>query len=129
MIRARFVIALLCFVCCLGTSTFAQPLADRVPADAIVYVGWRGAENMPGYSESHLKAILDQSNVAAVFNEMVPQLIQRAAQQNAQAGAALNAITGIGSPLWKHPTAFFFAGMDFTKPQPVPRLGILCKAG
>ena len=67
----------------------AQPLADRVPADAIVYVGWRGAENVPGYNESHLKAIVDQSNFAAVFNELVPQLIARAAQRDVNAGAAM----------------------------------------
>lgn len=26
----------------------AQPLAGRVPADAIVYIGWQGSQSMPG---------------------------------------------------------------------------------
>ena len=29
------------------STAVAQPLADRVPSDAIIYVGWRGSEN-PG---------------------------------------------------------------------------------
>src|SRR2546427_13232245 len=74
----------------IASSASAQPLADRVPADAIVYVGWRGAENVPGYNESHLKAILDQSNIPAVFSQMLPQLIALASRQDPNAGAAFS---------------------------------------
>src|SRR5690606_38590471 len=34
----------------------AQPLMEYVPADAIFYAGWRGAEELgPAYETSHLK--------------------------------------------------------------------------
>jgi hypothetical protein len=75
----------------------AQPLADRVPQDAIVYFGWTGADHMgPGYEGSHLKAVLDASDFPKLFDEFLPQLMQKigqeerdAAQVNAQGGADL----------------------------------------
>ena len=37
----------------------AQPLADRVPADALLYFGWSGSENIGAtYDQSRLKAVL-----------------------------------------------------------------------
>ena len=37
----------------------AQPLADRLPDGALIYIGWAGSESMgPGYAGSHLEAIL-----------------------------------------------------------------------
>ena len=40
--------------------SLAQPVADRVPDDALVYVAWRGAQSPPpGYEKTHLKALLD----------------------------------------------------------------------
>src|SRR6266516_4147568 len=62
----------------------AQPLADRVPADALVYVGWSGSQNLgPAYDASHLKAIAASSDVQKLFTETFPALARRAGAGNA----------------------------------------------
>ena len=49
----------------------AQPLADRVPADALVYIGWAGSQNLgPAYDASHLKAVAASSEWSCWFAAM-----------------------------------------------------------
>ena len=56
----------------------AQPLADKVPANSLIYFGWRGSDDLgPGYAESHTKAILDQSNLPAVFSPTQAQRLMK----------------------------------------------------
>ena len=51
----------------------AQALADRIPQDAVAYVGWSGSESMgPGYAGSHLKAVIEASNLAQLASESFP---------------------------------------------------------
>ena len=55
---------------------FAQPLADRVPSDAVVYIGWQGMDSLgTGYEKSHLKGVIDSSNIPQFFSEFLPRLI------------------------------------------------------
>ena len=42
---------------------YGQPMAERVPADAVVYVGWQGTDSLNGYENSHLKGVIDSSNL------------------------------------------------------------------
>ena len=109
----------------------AQPLADRVPADALVYVGWSGAANLgPSYDRSHLKAVLDASDFPKLFTDFLPRLSQRLGQENATSGEAASMIAAIGARFWRHPSAFYFGGLDYTNPRdPQPRIAILCDAG
>src|ERR1700733_13187260 len=113
------------FIAALGTaSAFAQPLAEKVPADAIVYLGWRGSEKAPTqYDDSHLKAILDNSKIREAFSQLLPQVMdkifakQPAAKQRAQTCEAL------ATQMFKHPTAIYFAGLNQANPQqPMPKL-------
>jgi prepilin-type processing-associated H-X9-DG protein len=107
----------------------AQPLTDRIPKDAIIYVGWKGADQLgPGYDASHLKAVLDASGVGAFFNEFLPKLAERAGQENPQAGQVFAVLSAIGSPLWKHPSALYVGPIDFAAP-PMPHAALLCDAG
>src|SRR5687768_5357519 len=91
----------------------AQPLADRVPDDAIVYVGWFGDESIGSdYDQSHLKAVLYDSELGQVFDEFVPQVIQRIAREAGGAGEeeiqqVTDMLAALGAPMWKRPTAFF----------------------
>src|SRR5437762_11085231 len=56
----------------------AQPLADRLPNDTLVYLGWRGADSLgPGFEGSHLKGVLDASNLSQVINEFLPDVLKR----------------------------------------------------
>jgi prepilin-type processing-associated H-X9-DG protein len=123
------------FLLILGLSSSARAaitpaLAERIPADAIVYAGWAGSEQLfPQYDQSHLKSLLDASSLPQLFGEDVPQLIDRVASQDKQAAEVMRQVVAIGAPLWKHPTALYFGGIDFNGPQPLPKLAILCDAG
>jgi prepilin-type processing-associated H-X9-DG protein len=63
------------------------------------------------------------------FDEFVPQLVQRVRKSNPAAADILRDVVAIGSPVWKHPTAIYFGGINWTGPQPQPKLAILCDAG
>ena len=109
----------------------AQALAERVPGDAVLYVGWQGSEGMgAGFEKSHLKAVLDSSNLPQVFNDMVPRVIARVGQENPQVGQLLQLASGLGAPMWRHPTAFYFGGVDFKAAGgPRPKAALMCNAG
>src|SRR6476661_4211890 len=78
----------------------AQPLADRLPADTVVYVGWAGADSLGSqYENSHLKAILEASNASKFVDEFLPQVIQKIRQEEPQAAAALGSVPPMGE-LW-----------------------------
>src|SRR4051794_33386033 len=95
--------AAMLFVCLSAT---AQPLADRVPDDAVIYVGWAGADSMgPGYDGSHLKAMLEASELPRVVNEVVPKLFARLADREPQAAEVAEFVNNVLRPAWRHPTA------------------------
>ena len=117
-----------------STPVLAQPLADRVPGDAIVYIAWRGA-NDPGaaYGSSRLKQIVDQSNLSLAMNDFLPRALKRIGMIDKQANEAMDLVNSFGGAMWKYPTAFYFAGIDFSTTGagggPMPRMGLLCQAG
>ena len=120
------------FICAalLTTSALAQPLADKVPANPILYFGWSGSDNLgPAYADSHLKAVLDQSNFPAVFNYMIPSAVMRANRANPQIGEIVRSITSISGPMWRHPCALYLADIDMSQKEPLPKAAIICKAG
>jgi len=110
---------------------FGQALADHVPGDAMVYVGWRGVADLgPGYPASNLKAVLDDSDIRQFIDEFLPAVIDRIGHENQDAAGPLKILATIAKPSWQRPTAFFFAGIDL--PQggpPVPHLGVLWQPG
>jgi prepilin-type processing-associated H-X9-DG protein len=109
----------------------AQPLADRIPADALVYVGWAGAEHMgPGFEQSRLKAVLDASDFPRLVNESLPKFFQKIGASNQEAAEITGLVSAIGGAVWKHPTALYFGGVDATDPKtPMPKIGLICDAG
>jgi prepilin-type processing-associated H-X9-DG protein len=111
--------------------TRAQPLADRVPQDALLYVGWSGSESMgPAYEGSHLKAIVDASNLRELVRESIPRLLENLGHQDEDAAAMLGLVSAIGGPMWRHPSALYFGPADMTDPANVhPSLALICDAG
>src|SRR5438270_1149814 len=82
------------------------PLADRVPGDALVYLGWTGSDSLgPAYEGSHLKAVIDASSFPQLFQTFLPQLIERVTPQNEQAAQVIQLISAVGGPMWRHPSA------------------------
>jgi hypothetical protein len=83
-------------------SAKAQPLADRVPGDALIYIGWSGSDSMgPGYAGSHLEAVLKDSKLSELVNEALPRLFKQIAAK--EPGAA-------------EPLAMFLCGGDVAAP-------------
>ncbi len=124
-------IAFVAVVLSLNQFADAQPLADRVPSDAVIYVGWAGADSMgPGYDGSHLKAILEAAEVKRIVDEVIPKLLERVAQEEPQAGEVTKLMSDVAGPMWRHPTAVYVGPIDMTNPrEPMPRFALLCEAG
>src|SRR3954453_7120153 len=87
----------------LPTLARAQPLADRIPQDALVYVGWAGADHMPAaYAESHLKAVVDASNIRELISQSIPRLLEKIGKEDEDAAEVTALISAIGAPMWHH---------------------------
>ncbi|MEO6436761.1 MAG: hypothetical protein ABIP55_13515, partial [Tepidisphaeraceae bacterium] len=108
----------------------AQPLADQVPAGALVYVGWTGSEGAgSAYQGSRLKAVLESSDAHTLMTQTLPALATRIGQEDAEAGEAFQIASTIAGKMWRHPSAFYFSGIDHTNPRrPMPKMALLCNA-
>lgn len=109
----------------------AQPLADRVPADALLYVGWAGADEMgPGYEGSHLKAMVEASEIPRVVNDVLPKIMERIVEKEPGAKEPAAILRDVMTPMWRHKTALYIGPVDLTGPgEPKPSIAVLCNAG
>jgi len=124
-ITAAIVSVMICPALCL-----AQALADRIPGDAILYIGWQGTDAPgAGYDGSHLQALLDASQMRQFLSESLPKLIDHVAAQDHDAADAMRSAMDLSGLLLRHPTALYFGGMEMTGPQPMPKVALLCDAG
>src|SRR5688572_1676395 len=93
--------------------TRAQPLADRLPADAILYVGWAGADKLgPAYAGSNLKGVLDASNLPELFTDMLPKVARRLSlefqmQDDPTLKEIIPTALSTFSTLWHKPAAIY----------------------
>jgi prepilin-type processing-associated H-X9-DG protein len=111
-------------------SANAQPLADRVPGDALIYVGWSGSDTMgPGFAGSHLEAVLKDSQMSEFVNQSIPKLLAKVGATDRQAAEMTGLMSAIGGPMWRHATAFYFGGMEMGPNGPEPKVALLCDAG
>ena len=129
-----FVVAL-GLVLVLAQRALAQPLADRVPADALFYAGWAGAEKLgPAYAQSHLKGLMDASSMPQLLSELGPRIVRRIQleqmlQGDPAAKDLLPTLLALGESAWKNPTALYFGPLDYSGKMPTPKVAILCQAG
>ncbi len=116
----------------LGSAARAgAPLDDRVPQDAILYIGWAGADALASqYAASNLKGIVDASAARQFINQQLPKLIDMAARQNPQAPQIIAKLqTGLDIA-WRHPAAIYVCPVDFSDPRrPELRMGLVIDAG
>src|SRR5687768_9334967 len=126
----RLVLALLLI---LSPFALAQPLADRIPADAVLYVGWQGSDALrEPYAKSHLKEVMAESNLPQFFEEFLPRLADRFEKEESDAEAkevarTIRIVTSVAGPMWRKPAAVYFAGIDFV--QELPRIALIVDAG
>jgi prepilin-type processing-associated H-X9-DG protein len=108
----------------------AQPLAERVPESAIVYMGWRGANELRAdYEKSHLKGVLAESRVSELPGPFLDQWLRVIAKRTPDVAAEIGAIRDIVGHAWAYPTAFFLSDIADAEGLPAPRGSILCRAG
>ncbi|MGD0462682.1 MAG: DUF3352 domain-containing protein [Tepidisphaeraceae bacterium] len=108
--------------------SLAQALADRVPGDAEIYAGWSGTDSIgPGYDQSHLKAILDASQLGEFVRNSIPQLINAIGEKDAESAQQVRQVLDILVPLAVHPSAFYFGGL--VPGAPLPKVALICDAG
>jgi prepilin-type processing-associated H-X9-DG protein len=108
----------------------AQPMADRVPSDAVIYFGWQGGDSLgTAYDQSHLKGVIDSSTIPQFFSEFLPRVIEQLGKEDAQAAAVFRSVHGIGRVFWPKPCAIYFGGIDMNAPAPMPRLTLIADGG
>lgn len=133
MLKQTFPLRLVAWLVILASPALvrAQALANRVPAETIFYVGWRGVDSPgPGFEGSHLQGVLADSNLPKVFDEVIPKVLDRIAEENKDAAEAVAIVRTLLRPMWRHPTAIAFVGVDINaKKEPRPKLVMLCAAG
>src|SRR5688572_29502597 len=98
--------------------TRAQPLADRLPSDAILYVGWAGVEKLgPAYSGSHLKGVMDASNLPELFTDLFPKIARRLQLEQMMQGdpvlrEIIPTVLAGGEAMWQRPSALYVGPID-----------------
>ncbi len=111
-----------------------SPLAERVPTNALLYVGWAGAESIvEQYEGTHTQALLEQSEMPAVFSEYVPELLAALGREERDAQPVIDFVNNVGPILWQKPHALAFGGIDWQSPlndgDPMPRIMVVVDAG
>jgi hypothetical protein len=108
---------------------WAQPLADRLPDDAEIYVGWNGTDAPgAGFDQSHLEAVLDASQLGQFFQDSVPRLLHQVGMQNPEGAQHMRQVYEIMMAMARHHGAIYLGGPQAGGP-PIPKLAILCDAG
>jgi hypothetical protein len=111
----------------------AQPLADRVPADACVYVGWAGISKMgPEYNDTHFKAVLEASDFGRLIHEYLPQVTPGlpGVANDADQKAATQVTAQVMSAMWEYPSAMVISGVVERSPgELVPKVLFLFEPG
>jgi prepilin-type processing-associated H-X9-DG protein len=122
------VVLLVCLT--FANTTRAQALVERVPEDAVFYLGWRGGESMgQAYEQSNLKALLDATDLRAIFNQTIPAALNKGMKMgDKDAADVIGAFQTLAPPLWKYPTAIYVA-VDTNDQMPMPHAALFCKAG
>lgn len=109
----------------------AQPLADRVPEGALLYVGWAGAEEMDGFEGSKLAAVIESAKLADTFGDALPAWLEGAAARGSADPRAAEFYRTLGAVLWKRPWAMYLS--RFEQPAnggpPRPVFGWVIDAG
>jgi hypothetical protein len=113
-----------------GHAQTTYPLADKIPADAVVYLGWAGADSLQGaYSTSNLANFIDHSNLRSVAADLIPKLFGQLAGHtwNEQ---ATHAFDGALPVLWKHPCAFYISNVRIKDDgTPAGDAALMCDPG
>lgn len=97
----------------------AQPLADRVPANAAFYLGWAGADALAEpYAKSRLKAVMEGAQIQKLLSDHLPQLA--AVAEDPEFHDTFNKLAAVATPTWRRPFAMFLGGKAAAEPGKHP---------
>ncbi len=108
----------------------AQPLADRVPADAVRYIGWRGVDAAKqDYQGSHLQGLVSQTPINELISEVLPTLLaQRRTEFPPPARMLEKDVSALLPALWHRPWALSLS-VQQVQGQPMPAGQLMIDAG
>jgi len=113
-------------------SVRAQALAERVPDDALIYVGWLGTDKLTlPYEGSHLKAVLDATTMRKFMSVSLPKLLDKAVDQgNMPQAEILKDVLEVGNVMVRYPTALYVGPMELKmRDGPQVKMALVCVAG
>ena len=110
--------------------TIAMPMADRVPDDAVAYIGWAGADSQSkAFQASDLSAFLSHSNLSTVAGGYLTKLWDQLAQSSGDEGAVAGLKKSL-PPLWHHPVAIYASNVTISPDgTPDANVALICDAG
>ncbi|MEM9415983.1 MAG: hypothetical protein AAGA29_10985 [Planctomycetota bacterium] len=114
-------------------AALAQPMADLTPDEAILYMGWRGADDMgDDYEGSLLQGVVEQTGLL----DALPQLLSAAESFAEEEGGdeemmrVLESMAAVGKSAWSNGAAVYvLAPEDAVNGPPFPRIAFLFKRG
>lgn len=95
-------LAMIGMLCLPAPLAHAQPLADRVPADAAVYVGWSG-NSSAGYDKSNFKGLADAAKLPQFINA-ITDIFPDDSEEDAKAKALFRDLSAI---VWQYPYCMY----------------------
>ena len=110
----------------------SMPFADRIPSDALVYIGWAGTDKITQYPDSHLKGVLDAWNLKKLIHDtLIPLAIEQGGNDGQQVASVLQMASEIVPVIYQRPWAIYVGGMKPSTPDspPSPLAAIMIDAG
>ncbi len=128
MKRVALVTMLFLMVC--GVAQ-AQPLADRLPADTMVYVGWAGCDSLAdAYDQSKLKKLYaTEDGEAESIGQVIAALAPVVAQEEPELARMLPKLGQIVDASLEHPGAIAIGIRPQPGRDPMPRFAWIIDAG
>ena len=122
---------LILLVACFPLFSIAQPMVDKLPGDALIYIGWSGVDTMgPGFAGSRFKAVWDATDMSSVVEEFIPAIIDRVAQESPEVRQFAPIAWPIIRAMAKHPSAIYIGNvLEGPQAKPEPRIILACEAG
>jgi len=125
-------VALIAWLTCLAAlaaPSAAQPMIDRVPAEAVVYIGWRGADDLgAGYEGSRLRGVLTVVELEETFAQL-SAAIRAVDEEQPEVPEQIAALRPLAESAWRHPTAVYLAPPAEGDAGGEPLLVLMCEAG
>ena len=107
----------------------AEDTSSRIPADALLYIQWEGADALgPAYKLSHTKPLVDAFGLPKLIQQFISD--QASKETDPAKIADLQLVEDLVEVASKSTTTLYVGPVDFANPDlPVPKLAIFSNVG